>query len=76
MPWDSSSKWKPFCCERCRLIDLGEWLDEEKRIPEHQGPGNDFQEDPRLASTAASMLEARVPNPISHTEHDIKKILY
>lgn len=45
VPWDSSSKWKPFCCERCRLIDLGEWLDEEKRIPEHQGPGNDFQEE-------------------------------
>ncbi|MGD8711728.1 MAG: DNA gyrase inhibitor YacG, partial [Thiohalophilus sp.] len=24
VPWDESSKWRPFCSERCRLIDLGE----------------------------------------------------
>lgn len=23
----------PFCSERCRLIDLGRWADEEYRIP-------------------------------------------
>lgn len=23
----------PFCCERCRLIDLGRWLDERYQIP-------------------------------------------
>jgi endogenous inhibitor of DNA gyrase (YacG/DUF329 family) len=31
--WTSAAKWRPFCSERCRLIDLGEWLTEEKRIP-------------------------------------------
>jgi endogenous inhibitor of DNA gyrase (YacG/DUF329 family) len=24
----------PFCSERCRLIDLGKWFDEEHRITE------------------------------------------
>ena len=24
----------PFCCERCQLVDLGRWLNEEYRIPE------------------------------------------
>ncbi|MEO1614609.1 MAG: DNA gyrase inhibitor YacG [Planctomycetota bacterium] len=24
----------PFCCQRCKLIDLGRWLDEEIGIPE------------------------------------------
>jgi endogenous inhibitor of DNA gyrase (YacG/DUF329 family) len=24
---------RPFCCERCKLIDLGEWANEEKVIP-------------------------------------------
>jgi endogenous inhibitor of DNA gyrase (YacG/DUF329 family) len=24
----------PFCCSRCRLIDLGRWLGEEYFIPE------------------------------------------
>jgi endogenous inhibitor of DNA gyrase (YacG/DUF329 family) len=23
----------PFCCERCKLIDLGAWLDAKYRIP-------------------------------------------
>ena len=23
----------PFCSERCQLIDLGKWLDEEYHIP-------------------------------------------
>jgi len=24
---------RPFCSERCRLIDLGAWIDENYRIP-------------------------------------------
>ena len=24
----------PFCSERCHLVDLGRWLDEEYRVPE------------------------------------------
>ena len=23
----------PFCSERCKLVDLGKWFDEEHRIP-------------------------------------------
>lgn len=30
--WDVQQKYRPFCCERCKLIDLGEWAAEEKRI--------------------------------------------
>lgn len=30
--WKQDATWRPFCSERCRLIDLGEWLGEEKRI--------------------------------------------
>ena len=25
--------WKPFCCERCKLIDLGAWIDGSNCIP-------------------------------------------
>ena len=27
-----SAKTFPFCCERCRLVDLGNWLDGKYRI--------------------------------------------
>ena len=30
--WSAASRFKPFCCERCRLIDLGEWASEARRI--------------------------------------------
>ena len=30
----------PFCSERCRLIDLGRWLDEENGLPHEGGPEN------------------------------------
>ncbi len=28
----------PFCSERCKLMDLGKWLDEEHRIEEPLRP--------------------------------------
>jgi len=30
--WSSDSTWRPFCSDRCRLIDLGEWASESHRI--------------------------------------------
>lgn len=30
--WTEAARWRPFCSERCRLIDLGEWLSENHRI--------------------------------------------
>lgn len=28
-----ASPWRPFCSERCRLLDLGAWFTEERAIP-------------------------------------------
>lgn len=33
VPWTAESHWRPFCSERCRLIDLGQWFAEEHAIP-------------------------------------------
>jgi len=32
---------RPFCSERCRLLDLGAWSDEEYRIPGAPAPVED-----------------------------------
>ncbi len=29
--WEENP-WRPFCSERCKLIDLGKWASEEYRI--------------------------------------------
>lgn len=31
---DQDNPYRPFCSRRCKLIDLGDWLDEENRIPD------------------------------------------
>lgn len=41
------TKTPPFCSERCQLIDLGRWLDEEIGVP-HEG-GLDRQPDSQAA---------------------------
>lgn len=38
VPWNDSSPYRPFCSERCKLIDLGEWADEGHRIPGEPAP--------------------------------------
>ena len=44
--WTTENTFKPFCSERCRLIDLGEWIMEEKRIAgESLLPEGDDDED-------------------------------
>lgn len=39
-----SNPWRPFCCERCRLTDLGGWASESYRIPakpaDDEAPGS------------------------------------
>lgn len=30
--WTVEQKFRPFCSERCKLIDLGEWVMAEKKI--------------------------------------------
>lgn len=31
--WTIENGSKPFCSSRCKLIDLGEWASEERKIP-------------------------------------------
>lgn len=30
---DASNRFRPFCSERCKLLDLGEWFAEKHSIP-------------------------------------------
>lgn len=43
--WTPEQRWRPFCSERCKLIDLGEWLSEEHRIAGEPAPQPDPSED-------------------------------
>ncbi|UTH72267.1 DNA gyrase inhibitor YacG [Chromobacterium sp. IIBBL 290-4] len=41
--WEPQSRYRPFCSERCRLIDLGQWADESYRVPAaEESPSGDI----------------------------------
>jgi endogenous inhibitor of DNA gyrase (YacG/DUF329 family) len=35
--WSAENRFRPFCSERCKQIDLGAWASGEYRIPIAQG---------------------------------------
>lgn len=48
---DRNNAFRPFCSERCKLLDLGEWFSEKHGIPaEDQSPddGSEPQDPDRL----------------------------
>lgn len=34
--WSADNQYRPFCSERCKLIDLGAWASEAYRVPEQE----------------------------------------
>jgi len=35
--FSSENPYRPFCSERCKLIDLGKWADETYRVADEEG---------------------------------------
>jgi endogenous inhibitor of DNA gyrase (YacG/DUF329 family) len=38
------ARWRPFCSERCRLLDLSRWIDGSYRVPDEAVPSEDEDE--------------------------------
>ncbi|MBU2882505.1 DNA gyrase inhibitor YacG [Psychrosphaera sp. B3R10] len=60
--WGPESEFRPFCCKRCQLIDLGEWANEEKSIPESP-----------LASAMSEADLDRIENMLAQQENEFFK---
>jgi UPF0243 zinc-binding protein NMCC_1813 len=41
--WIPENKYRPFCSERCKLIDLGEWADEKYTVAAQEELMSDWQ---------------------------------
>jgi endogenous inhibitor of DNA gyrase (YacG/DUF329 family) len=39
--WLAQNRFRPFCCERCKQIDLGAWAAEKFRIGSDDEPPSD-----------------------------------
>lgn len=51
--WSTDNPFRPFCCERCKLIDLGAWADGSYAVPgddaniDQLGTEQQFTENPK-----------------------------
>ena len=44
--WTAESRFRPFCSERCRQIDLGAWAMESYRLPAEDSEEDDGGQSP------------------------------
>ncbi|MDX3772535.1 DNA gyrase inhibitor YacG [Chromatiaceae bacterium AAb-1] len=54
--WTAASVYRPFCSERCKLIDLGDWAAENHRIADEIRPDTTLSEE-QLAELEQALLE-------------------
>lgn len=47
--WAEKNRFRPFCSERCKQIDLGAWAEEKYTIPV-ANPAEDIDDDSKLQS--------------------------
>lgn len=40
-PFGAQNKWRPFCSQRCKLIDLGDWAAESYRVSQSVEPSSE-----------------------------------
>jgi endogenous inhibitor of DNA gyrase (YacG/DUF329 family) len=43
--YDTNNPFRPFCSQRCKMIDLGDWANENYRIPDNKPTGLDDELD-------------------------------
>ncbi len=46
LTWSDEFPWRPFCSERCRMVDLGAWFAEERSIAADEPSDSDPTERP------------------------------
>ena len=52
VPWSPQSRWRPFCSERCKMIDFGGWASESYRVTTSDAPDPDDHALPYADETA------------------------
>lgn len=55
--WTPENRFRPFCSERCRLIDLGEWFSEERRISDEESTSDNEITTMQLSADDLALLD-------------------
>jgi len=44
--WTPQSRWRPFCSERCKLLDFGAWASDRYRVPVEESKDDTDADEP------------------------------
>lgn len=61
--YSEKNPWRPFCCERCKIIDLGAWANEDYVIQ-----GRPIEGDDDLDISSESLAKGKI-----HTKKSIDR---
>ena len=59
VPWTRESRYRPFCSERCKMIDLGAWASEKYRVPAAERNNDDTPDDEESEGYVARIYATR-----------------
>ncbi len=63
--YTTANKWRPFCSERCKMIDLGAWASDAYSIVGKAIEGDDALEQPLLDDNEQRVVGG-TPSPNQH----------
>ena len=66
--WSEKNPWRPFCSERCKLLDLGEWASDAYVIRGNSYAQTNESEADKLAQELFSHLEEEKKDSSSETK--------
>ena len=50
--YSKDNPFRPFCSERCKLIDLGAWADESYRVPSAENSTESMDESDKIEASS------------------------
>jgi endogenous inhibitor of DNA gyrase (YacG/DUF329 family) len=56
------SEFRPFCCERCKMVDLGHWFEESYKVPNGESVNNANEKLPDAKSDQKETKKQEVEN--------------
>ncbi|MBP9680316.1 MAG: DNA gyrase inhibitor YacG [Bacteriovorax sp.] len=65
------SKFRPFCTERCKLIDLGHWFQESYKVPEKEKNQQEIKDGQNAKENEAEIEQDKLSED-EYSEDDYK----
>lgn len=68
------SEFRPFCCERCKMVDLGHWFEESYKVTDNEVKITDKAMNEKSANEEKNSNNQKIQNPSEDSYDDYTPI--